>query len=43
MNLTLTGHHLDITPAIRAYVPPDPHAPVWTDHYSNILGVLIWR
>ncbi|HUU85739.1 MAG TPA: fused MFS/spermidine synthase [Phycisphaerae bacterium] len=24
-------------------VPPDPNAPVWTDQYSNILGLFRWR
>lgn len=37
MNLTLTGHHLDITPAIRAYV--NTKVQRITRHFDHVIDV----
>ncbi|HRH82366.1 MAG TPA: ribosome-associated translation inhibitor RaiA [Thiobacillaceae bacterium] len=39
MNLTITGHHLDITPAIRSYVE-DKIGRV-TRHFDNVIDVSV--
>lgn len=39
MNLTITGHHLDITPAIRGYVE-DKLRRV-TRHFDNVIDVSV--
>jgi putative sigma-54 modulation protein len=39
MNLTITGHHLDITPAIRAYVE-DKIGRI-TRHFDNVIDVTV--
>ncbi|MBK6743346.1 MAG: ribosome-associated translation inhibitor RaiA [Hydrogenophilales bacterium] len=37
MNLTITGHHLEITPAIRAYV--EDKLKRVTRHFENVIDV----
>jgi putative sigma-54 modulation protein len=37
MNLTITGHHLEITPAIRAYV--EDKLKRVTRHFDNVIDV----
>lgn len=39
MNLTLTGHHLDITPAIRAYVVAKLDR--ITRHFDHVIDVSV--
>jgi len=37
MNLTLTGHHLDITPSLREYVMTKLNR--LTKHFDHVIGV----
>lgn len=37
MNLTVTGHHLDITPAIRAYI--EDRVGRITHHFDHVIDV----
>lgn len=39
MNLTITGHHLEVTPAIRAYV--EDKLKRVTRHFDNVIDVTV--
>ena len=39
MNLTLTGHHVDITPAIRAYIVSKLERV--TRHFDHVIDVAV--
>lgn len=39
MNLTITGHHLDVTPALRGYV--EDKLMRATQHFDNVIDVTV--
>lgn len=39
MNLTVTGHHLEITPAIRAYI--EERVEKITQHFDHVIDVRV--